>query len=100
MRQHNTENAGITLTARIWREENLFLSRCVEIDVDSFGETVEKAKKNLAEAIDLYFATAEEIGTLRSEIEKIRTFEDQKAQSEPLKVSEYLTPIATQYAYA
>jgi predicted RNase H-like HicB family nuclease len=84
----------------MWREDNLFLARCVEIDVDSFGNTVESAKKNLEEAIRLYFSTADEIGTLKAEIERITDAASEKTETKPLKPSEYLSPIATGYAYA
>ncbi len=50
-------------TAIIERENNLFVALCPELDVASQGETVEKAKANLKEAVELFLqcADAEEI---------------------------------------
>ena len=50
-------------TAIIEREENMYVALCAELDIASQGETVEKARKNLKEAIKLFFeeASQEEI---------------------------------------
>ena len=53
------------LTAIIEREGNGYVSLCPEIDIASQGETVEEARANLIEALELFFETAE-----ASEIEK------------------------------
>jgi predicted RNase H-like HicB family nuclease len=47
-----------TLTATIWREENGFVSLCPELDIASQGDTIEEAKANLKEAVELFFETA------------------------------------------
>jgi predicted RNase H-like HicB family nuclease len=39
----------------IYREGKYYVSQSLNVDVSSFGETVEEAKKNLKEALDLYF---------------------------------------------
>ena len=44
----------IKLTEELWKEGNMYVSYCPELDVASCGETVEEAKKNLKEAIELY----------------------------------------------
>ena len=48
------------LTALITREDSGFVALCPEVDVASQGETVEEAKKNLAEAVELFFECASE----------------------------------------
>ena len=50
-------------TAIIEKEDNSFVALCPEIDVASQGDTVEEAKKNLQEAVELFFecASGEEI---------------------------------------
>lgn len=53
------------LTAIIEREGGSFVSLCPELDIASQGETVEEAKSNLKEAIELFFETAD-----KSEIER------------------------------
>ncbi len=46
------------LTAIIERDGNGYVSHCPELDIASQGETVEKAKDNLREALELFFETA------------------------------------------
>lgn len=50
-------------TAVIEREENMFVALCPELDIASQGSTVEEARANLVEAIELFFesASAEEV---------------------------------------
>ncbi len=47
-----------TLTATILREENGYVSICSELDIASQGETVEEARENLREAVELFYETA------------------------------------------
>lgn len=46
------------LTAIIEREENLYVALCPELDIASQGATVEQARSNLAEAVELFFEAA------------------------------------------
>ncbi len=46
------------LTALIEREGDLYVSLCPELDIASQGETVEDARSNLVEALELFFETA------------------------------------------
>lgn len=39
----------------IWKEDKYFVSRCLNVEVSSFGETIEEAINNLKEAVELYF---------------------------------------------
>lgn len=48
-------------TAVIEREGDGYVSLCPELDVASQGDTVEEARRNLQEALDLLFETASEI---------------------------------------
>ncbi len=47
-----------TLTAVLIREDDGFVALCPEIDVASQGDTVEEAKANLKEAVELFFECA------------------------------------------
>ncbi len=47
-----------TLTATIWREDDGYVSLCPELDIASQGETVEEARANLREAVELFFEVA------------------------------------------
>ena len=46
------------LTAIIEREEDGYVALCPEVDVVSQGGTVEEARRNLVEAVELFFETA------------------------------------------
>jgi predicted RNase H-like HicB family nuclease len=46
-------------TAIIEREGNGYVSFCPQLDIASQGETVEDARKNLIEALELFFETAD-----------------------------------------
>jgi predicted RNase H-like HicB family nuclease len=48
-----------TLTVTIWREDEGYVSLCPEFDIASQGDTVEEARANLQEAVDLFFETAD-----------------------------------------
>lgn len=53
------------LTALIEREGTGYVSLCPELDIASQGDTVEEARQNLREALELFLETAspEEIRT-------------------------------------
>ena len=44
-----------SLTALFTREGSGFVALCPEVDVASQGDSVEDAKKNLVEAVELFF---------------------------------------------
>jgi predicted RNase H-like HicB family nuclease len=46
------------LTAFIEREGDGYVSLCPEFDIASQGGTIEEARKNLLEALELFFETA------------------------------------------
>ncbi|MBI5236262.1 MAG: type II toxin-antitoxin system HicB family antitoxin [Deltaproteobacteria bacterium] len=46
------------LTAIIEREDDGFVSLCPELDIASQGDSVEQARDNLREALELFFETA------------------------------------------
>lgn len=48
------------LTAIIEREGSGYVSLCPELDVASQGDTIEEARANLIEALELFFETASE----------------------------------------
>ncbi len=47
------------LTAIIEREGNGYVSLCPELDVASQGDTIESARNNLQEAVELFLETAD-----------------------------------------
>jgi predicted RNase H-like HicB family nuclease len=47
------------LTAIIEREGSGYVALCAELDIASQGQTVEDARRNLLEAVELFFETAD-----------------------------------------
>ena len=53
------------MTAIIEREDDGYVALCPELDIASQGDTVESARRNLIEALELFFESAD-----RSELER------------------------------
>ena len=49
--------------ASVWRKGNWYVSQCLELDVASQGNTIEEARKNVQEAVELFLenASADEV---------------------------------------
>ncbi|MBS3984037.1 MAG: type II toxin-antitoxin system HicB family antitoxin [Selenomonadales bacterium] len=61
----------MVFTAVIEREGSGFVALCPELDIASQGDTVEQARFNLREAVELFFETAhpeEIVSRLRGEV--------------------------------
>jgi predicted RNase H-like HicB family nuclease len=54
----NRKGRLMKLTALIEREGDGYVSLCPELDIASQGETIESARDNLREALELFFETA------------------------------------------
>ncbi|OIP75969.1 MAG: HicB family protein [Parcubacteria group bacterium CG2_30_36_21] len=39
----------------VWKEDKYFISKCLNVEVSSFRETIEEAISNLKEAVELFF---------------------------------------------
>ncbi len=48
-----------TFTALIQREDNGYVALCPELDIASQGDTVEESRRNLIEAVELFFESAD-----------------------------------------
>jgi len=44
----------LTFSSVVWREEDLYVAWCPDLDIASQGKSVEEALSNLREAIELY----------------------------------------------
>ena len=55
----------LSLTAIIEREGDGFVALCPELDIASQGDTVDEARRNLIEAVELFFETADPSETQR-----------------------------------
>lgn len=49
------------LTLAISEDSGWFVARCLEVEVTSQGESLEEARQNLVEALELYFEDESEI---------------------------------------
>ena len=57
----------------MWREEDLYVAQCLEVDVASQGNTEDEALQNLREALELHFdppqaTAAPEVKTIKVEV--------------------------------
>lgn len=43
------------LSALVWKEDDLYVAKCLEVEVASQGSTKQIALQNLKEALELYF---------------------------------------------
>ena len=49
------DTSGEELSYIIYRDENFFTAQCLDVNIASFGETIEEAKLMIKEALELYF---------------------------------------------
>ncbi|MUH01261.1 hypothetical protein F7734_56935 [Scytonema sp. UIC 10036] len=54
----------IDYTVQIWKEDSQFVAHAMPLDVMSSGETQDKARIALDEAVHLFLVTAADMGTL------------------------------------
>jgi len=54
----------LNVTAIIWQEDDVYVSKCPELEVASAGDTPEEALENLKEAVELYLENAKALGIL------------------------------------
>ena len=52
-------NMNQTVKYCIYKEDGFYVAQCLNVDVSSFGETVEEAIFNIKEALELYFEDAD-----------------------------------------
>jgi predicted RNase H-like HicB family nuclease len=53
----------IKLTEEIWKEDNMYVSYCPELDIASCGKDILEAKNNLSEAIQINFEETKKMDT-------------------------------------
>lgn len=63
------------LTSVIWKEGDVFVSKCPELEVASAGDTQEEALENLKEAVELYLENAKALDILDDVYPSMRTQE-------------------------
>ena len=73
----------ITLRLEVEREDDVYVASCPDLDISSYGDTVENAYSHLKDAITLYLDTIEEDG------ERERIFQERGITVEDRLGSDY-----------
>jgi predicted RNase H-like HicB family nuclease len=60
----------LVFRAEFFKEGDVYVGLCSELNVSSFGEDVEDAKRSLQEAVEGFLETCEEMGTLEEVLEE------------------------------
>jgi predicted RNase H-like HicB family nuclease len=60
----------VDYTVHIWKEGPQYVAHAMPLDVASAGDTAEQARAALDEAVRLFLATAQEMGTLEQVLEE------------------------------
>lgn len=63
------------LTTLIWEKDGVYVSKCMEIEVASCGDTPKEALDNLREAIDLWLKNTDYLGLLSDILPSITSSE-------------------------
>jgi predicted RNase H-like HicB family nuclease len=77
----------ITLTLEVEREDDRYVSLCPELDVSSYGDSVEDAIAHLKDAVRLYLDTIEADG------ERERIFQERGIEIEARLTAGYRTTL-------
>ncbi len=59
----------ISLEVKVFKEGDVYVALCPELNVSSFGEDVESAKESLREALEAFLEECEAMGTLQEVLE-------------------------------
>lgn len=60
----------ISIRIEIFKEGDVYVALSPELNVSSFGETIEDAKRSLKEAIEAFIEECERMGTLNDVLEE------------------------------
>ncbi len=60
---------NLVITEEIWKEGTMYTAYCPELDVVSCGKSVEEARKNLLEVIEIQLEETARLGTLKTFLE-------------------------------
>jgi predicted RNase H-like HicB family nuclease len=83
----------IILRIEIVREGDLFVGICPDLQISSFGETIEEARRSVREAVEAFIEECESMGTLDEVLEEAG-FTQEAGRWQPRQpVSAELVPI-------
>lgn len=60
----------LRMTIETWEKGSLFIAKCPELDFISQGKTIEEAKRNLLEVVQIQFEEMKEVGTLEEYLQE------------------------------
>jgi predicted RNase H-like HicB family nuclease len=87
-------HAQVVVRTEIFREGDVFVGVCPDLDVSSFGETVEEARQCLREALEAFIEECDALGTLREVLEEAGFSERDGSWFPRQPVSVELLPVA------
>jgi predicted RNase H-like HicB family nuclease len=61
---------NIIFNSRTFKEGEVYVSLCPELNVSSFGDTIDEAKASLKEAVEAFIEECEVMGTLEEVLEE------------------------------
>jgi len=61
---------NIIFNSRTFKEGEVYVSLCPELNVSSFGDTIDEAKASLKEAVEAFIEECELMGTLEEVLEE------------------------------
>lgn len=61
---------NIEVRLEIFQEGDVYVAVCPDLDVSSFGDTLEEAKQSVQEALEAFFEECETMGTLTVVLEE------------------------------
>jgi predicted RNase H-like HicB family nuclease len=67
----------LEFNAEIFKEGDVYVGLCPELNVSSFGDDIEDAKRSLQEAVLAFIEECEEMGTLKEVLEEAGFFKNQ-----------------------
>lgn len=93
---------NIELRIDYFEEDGVIVALCPELQVSSFGDTLEEAEKSIQEALELFFEGCEELGTLHEVLEEsgYRKIGDQWLFRKPVKTMRTTLQRGAEAAYA
>jgi len=62
----------ITMEVKVFKEGDVYVALCPELNVSSFGDDIKSAKSALREAIEAFLEECEAMGTLEEVLEEAR----------------------------
>jgi predicted RNase H-like HicB family nuclease len=61
---------SLDIKIEIFKEEDLYIAVCLPLNVSSYGETEDEAKRSLVEAIEAFIEECNRMGTLNEVLEE------------------------------